>query len=62
MKRNLILAVTLILLGAFFLANNLGWIDVSLFELVETWWPALLIVIGLNMLLSRDGPDTPPQG
>lgn len=54
MKRNLILALTLILLGCFFLANNLGWIDVSLFELVETWWPALLIVIGLNMLLSRD--------
>ena len=54
MKRNLILAITLILLGSFFLANNLDWIDVSLFELVETWWPALLIIIGLNMLLSRD--------
>ena len=59
MKRNLILAVTLILLGCFFLANNLGLIDVSLFELVETWWPALLIVIGANMLLSRETPPPP---
>lgn len=55
MKRNLILAICLILLGAFFLADNLGWIDTSLFQLLTTWWPALLIVIGINMLLSRDG-------
>jgi hypothetical protein len=42
----------LILLGAFFLANNLGlleWLEWSLA------WPALLIIIGIAMILRRSG-------
>ena len=53
MKRNLIPALVLIAIGLLFLAQNLGWTNLSLARLIGTWWPAILILVGVGMLLSR---------
>ncbi len=45
-------AIVLILVGAFFLASNLGLVNVSLRELISTWWPLILIVLGVGMFLT----------
>lgn len=49
--KNLLPAVILIVIGGLLLANNLGYTSVSLGRFISTWWPALLIIAGLGMLL-----------
>ena len=53
MGSNLFAAIVLILVGLFFLARNLGWIDGTLWGLVATWWPLILVAVGLGMLFKR---------
>ncbi|MEO7107547.1 MAG: DUF5668 domain-containing protein [Rhodoferax sp.] len=54
--RGNVAAITLILFGLFFLLKNLGLVNFSLAELFSTWWPVILIAVGLSMLLMpRDG-------
>ena len=53
MGSNLVAALVLIVLGLFFLARNLGWIDGTLWGLVATWWPVILVAVGLGMLFKR---------
>jgi uncharacterized membrane protein len=53
MKANLIPALVLIVIGALFLLNNLGITDLSLGTLVRTWWPAILIVVGVSLLFKN---------
>lgn len=53
MKSNVIGAIVLIVLGAIFLLDNLGYADVNLARLLSTWWPAILIAVGAGMLLKR---------
>lgn len=48
MKGN-VAAIVLIGSGTFFLLNNLGLVNISLAELFKTWWPAILIVLGVVM-------------
>jgi uncharacterized membrane protein len=56
MKANLIPALVLIVIGALFLLNNLGITHLSLGEVARTWWPAILIVVGISLLFkNRDG-------
>lgn len=50
MKGN-VAAIVLVCLGTFFLLSNLGLVNVSLAELFKTWWPAILIALGLSMLV-----------
>jgi hypothetical protein len=45
-------AVILITLGALFLASNLGWIP-RLGPLLHQWWPLMLIVVGVLLLVRR---------
>lgn len=45
-------ALILILVGALFLASNLGWLP-RLGPLFAQWWPLILIVIGVSMLFRR---------
>jgi lia operon protein LiaF len=45
--------IILIAVGALFLANQLGWIDVSIGYLFSTYWPVILIVLGATGLLSQ---------
>lgn len=53
MGSTIVSALILIVLGLFFLARNLGWIDGSLGALIATWWPAILIAVGIGMLVKR---------
>ncbi|MBS0458171.1 MAG: hypothetical protein JSS44_12685 [Proteobacteria bacterium] len=46
-------AIILIVIGAILLLNNLGLWNVSIAHLVQTWWPAVLIVLGVSMLFRR---------
>ena len=45
-------AIVLILVGAFFLLSNPGLLNISLRELIATWWPLILILLGIGMFLS----------
>jgi hypothetical protein len=45
-------AIVLIVVGTFFLLTNLGLLNVSLAELFKTWWPAILIVLGISMFFT----------
>lgn len=49
-------AVVLIVLGVVLLMNNLGLADFDLGRLIVRWWPAILIVLGISMLVRRGGP------
>ena len=53
MKGN-VAAVVLVLLGSFFLLTNLKIIDISLAELFRTWWPVILIAVGVSLLFTRE--------
>ncbi|HRK37198.1 MAG TPA: DUF5668 domain-containing protein [Burkholderiaceae bacterium] len=46
-------ALVLIGLGSFFLLSNLNLINVSLFEIMRVWWPAILIVVGISLFFTN---------
>ncbi|WP_147651207.1 LiaI-LiaF-like domain-containing protein [Vulcaniibacterium gelatinicum] len=60
MKSNLTGALVLIAIGTLFLLRNLDLIDMDLGDLISTWWPAILIVVGVGMLLKRDADSKQP--
>ena len=45
-------AIILIVIGALFLLSNLGWLP-RLGPLFAQWWPLILIVVGVSMLLRK---------
>ncbi len=47
-------AIVLILAGSFMLLTNLGVIDISLRELLRTWWPIILIAVGIGLFLTPE--------
>jgi uncharacterized membrane protein YhhN len=49
--------VVLIALGVLFLLNNLGYTNLSLGRLITTWWPVILILVGINLLLRDRNRD-----
>lgn len=53
MRSNLIAALILIIVGLFFLAKNLGWINGNIGSMLATWWPAILVAVGIGMLFGR---------
>lgn len=49
-------ALVLVLVGSVALAVNLGLLDVNFIQLMRTWWPLILIVLGLGMFFTpKDG-------
>lgn len=48
-------AMVLVLVGAFFLLSNLGLININLMEVLKTWWPMILILVGLALFFTPDG-------
>ncbi|MHB1114630.1 MAG: LiaI-LiaF-like domain-containing protein [Acidovorax defluvii] len=52
--RGNVAAIVLILAGSFMLLTNLGVIDISLRELLRTWWPMILIVVGIGLFFTPD--------
>ena len=53
MKKVPIAALILIVLGVIFLLQNLGVLPIPLRQLFATWWPLILIVVGVSLLLRR---------
>ena len=55
MKGNIVAALVLIIVGTLFLLNNLGYTHhVNVGHLISTWWPAILVVVGLGLLFNRN--------
>ena len=52
--RGNVAAIVLILAGSFMLLTNLGVIDISLRELLRTWWPIILIAVGIGLFLTPE--------
>lgn len=52
MKGN-VAAIALVSVGMFFLLTNLGMINVSLADLLKTWWPLILIAVGLSLFFTN---------
>ena len=50
--RSRIAAIALIVMGALFLASNLGYIP-HLGLLLRQWWPVILIVVGVALLAKK---------
>ena len=45
-------AIVLIVIGVLFLLSNLGMLP-RLGPLIAQWWPLILIIVGVSMLLRR---------
>lgn len=52
-------ALVLIVIGCLALAANLGLVEVDIARLLRTWWPILLILLGLGMFFA---PGTDDRG
>ena len=50
--RSRAIAVILIIVGTLFLLSNLGWIP-RLGPLFHQWWPLILVIVGVLMLVKR---------
>lgn len=48
--------IILIVLGVYFLALKQDWVP-NLRSIVHEWWPVILIIIGVSLLLSRTSKD-----
>ncbi len=46
-------AIILIVIGVMFLLQNLGIAGINFGRLIATWWPLILIAVGLSMLFKR---------
>ena len=53
--RGNVAAIVLIVLGSYFLLSNLGLINISMREVIATWWPAVLIAVGISMFFTPNG-------
>lgn len=53
-------ASVLILVGIVALAVNLGALDINFVQLIRTWWPLLLIILGVGMFFTPNGGKDKP--
>ncbi len=51
-RKSIFAPLVLIVLGALFLLSNLGLLP-HLGPLFATWWPLILVAVGLSLLLRR---------
>ena len=52
--RRIVFPIILIVVGLLFLASNLGYLHwAELRNLLATWWPLILIAIGIEQLVRR---------
>jgi hypothetical protein len=47
-------ALVLVVTGALALAANLGWFEIDLLGLLRTWWPLLLILVGVGLYFTPE--------
>lgn len=45
--------VVFLLFGVLFLLNNLGLIYFNLWDFIADWWPLVLVILGLSIILKR---------
>jgi|TARA_B100000780_G_scaffold121530_1_gene85181 lia operon protein LiaF len=50
MSKSIGLSLFLIALGIMFLLDNLGYVNISIRDLITTYWPVILIWIGAEKL------------
>lgn len=48
-------AIVLIVVGSLALAHNLGYLNINLAHLLRTWWPLILIALGLSFFFTPGG-------
>jgi hypothetical protein len=46
-------AIVLIVVGALFLLTNLDVLSINIGEILRTWWPVILIILGLGLFSRR---------
>lgn len=51
MKKSVGFSILLIVLGIIFLLDNLNYLDISIGEIIRTYWPVALIWLGLEKLI-----------
>ena len=51
MKKSIGISVFLISIGVVFLLDNLNYINISVTELIKTYWPVILIWMGIEKLV-----------
>ena len=51
MKKSIGISVILIAIGVVFLLDNLEYIHISITELIRTYWPIILIWMGIEKLM-----------
>ncbi len=52
--RKMVFPIVLIVLGVLFLAHNLGYLrSAELKDIIATWWPVILIAVGIAALVDR---------
>jgi hypothetical protein len=53
-RKNLVWPIVLIVVGLLFLGYNLGYLKFSeLKDIIGTWWPLILIALGIGQLVRR---------
>jgi hypothetical protein len=52
--RGKIAAIVLVVIGSIFLLSNLGLLSLSMRELFRTWWPLILIAVGVSLFFRHD--------
>jgi hypothetical protein len=50
-------AIVLVVVGALALAVNLELISIDLMQIVRTWWPLVLILLGVGLFLTPEPGD-----
>ncbi|HPR65388.1 MAG TPA: DUF5668 domain-containing protein [Thermoanaerobaculia bacterium] len=53
---SILFPLLLILAGVYFLAYNLGWTRIDPWDAFSTFWPVILIALGLDIVLARANP------
>jgi len=53
-SNSLVGAYVLIAVGTYFLLHKQGWIP-GIGPLVAEWWPVILIIVGVGMIIERRG-------
>jgi lia operon protein LiaF len=51
MKKSIGISILLIVIGVVFLLDNLHYIHISVAELIRTYWPVILIWMGIEKLM-----------
>ena len=51
MKKSIGISVFLIAIGVVFLLDNLEYIQISITDLIRTYWPIILIWMGIEKLI-----------